>query len=186
MSITSNQRVRLTKTLLQNALLKILQEKPICKISVRELCQLAEINRSTFYQHYDRPEDVLTEIADMFIAGITRELERLGPTARSSVEQQVTIICTYLLEQKQTATTLFRVYSPDSEFAANLFALSLTRMPELKPVFDRQTQASTELIRTCIIDGVYGMIRRRLLKGLDWTPEEIGTLAGELVRNAFL
>ena len=45
-----------------HALLDILQEKPIDQISVKELVEAAELNRSTFYLHYSSPLDVLKEI----------------------------------------------------------------------------------------------------------------------------
>jgi len=47
-----DNRVRYTKTVLQQALLKLLQTKHIDKITIKELCQEAKINRGTFYLHY--------------------------------------------------------------------------------------------------------------------------------------
>ena len=47
-----NQRILVTKRLLGVALIKLLKEKTIHEISVRELCDKAGVNRSTFYNHY--------------------------------------------------------------------------------------------------------------------------------------
>ena len=47
-----NQRVALTKRLLQESLLQLMKEKNIQNISVKELCEASGINRSTFYKHY--------------------------------------------------------------------------------------------------------------------------------------
>ena len=44
-----NQRIRLTKTLLKNALLVLLGKKPIERIAVSEICAKAQVNRTTFY-----------------------------------------------------------------------------------------------------------------------------------------
>ncbi|MCA1292863.1 TetR/AcrR family transcriptional regulator [Paenibacillus sp. alder61] len=62
-----NQRVMLTKRLIREALLKMLKTTKINKISIRELCQVAGINRTTFYNHYGSQYDVLNEIADTYI-----------------------------------------------------------------------------------------------------------------------
>lgn len=62
-----NQRVMLTKRLIREALLKMLKTRKINKISIRELCQVAGINRTTFYNHYGSQYDVLNEIADTYI-----------------------------------------------------------------------------------------------------------------------
>lgn len=62
-----NQRVMLTKRLISEALLKMLKTHNINKISIRELCQVAGINRTTFYNHYGSQYDVLNEIAETYI-----------------------------------------------------------------------------------------------------------------------
>lgn len=48
-----NQRTRLTKRLLRESLLELLRDKPAEHITVKELCELAELNRSTFYAYYN-------------------------------------------------------------------------------------------------------------------------------------
>lgn len=56
MNTKNNQRTRLSKILLKNALMDLLGEKgSVTKISVRELCERADLNRSTFYAHYSEP-----------------------------------------------------------------------------------------------------------------------------------
>lgn len=45
----------------------MLQEKPVDRITVKELCDLAELNRSTFYLHYTCPHDLLREMEQKFI-----------------------------------------------------------------------------------------------------------------------
>ncbi|MDO3412401.1 TetR/AcrR family transcriptional regulator [Saccharibacillus sp. CPCC 101409] len=65
--IKVNQRVMLTKHLVNEALLKMLKTRNIHKISIRELCQIAGINRTTFYNHYGSQYDVLNEIAEAYI-----------------------------------------------------------------------------------------------------------------------
>ena len=41
-----------TRQKIARCFLERLKEKPISKISVTELCQMARINRATFYKHY--------------------------------------------------------------------------------------------------------------------------------------
>jgi len=45
-------RVEKTKGSIVNAFLSLRARKPLEKITVKELCQLARINKSTFYTHY--------------------------------------------------------------------------------------------------------------------------------------
>ena len=61
-----NQRIRLSKKLLKNALLELLREKRIDKISISELCSAAQINRTTFYKYYGNQYDLLAEMEQDF------------------------------------------------------------------------------------------------------------------------
>ena len=61
-------RIQVTKTLLHQAILDILREKPIDRVTVKELVDRAGLNRGTFYLHYNTPHDVLKEIENDFIA----------------------------------------------------------------------------------------------------------------------
>ncbi len=49
---TTNRREEYTKRAIRESLAELLMKKPIEKISVAELCELADVNRSTFYRHY--------------------------------------------------------------------------------------------------------------------------------------
>lgn len=62
MNKKENQRTRLTKMLFKDGLIALLQKKTIYQISVTELCEAAELNRSTFYKYYNNVRDVLTEL----------------------------------------------------------------------------------------------------------------------------
>ncbi|WP_018751981.1 TetR/AcrR family transcriptional regulator [Paenibacillus sanguinis] len=57
-----NQRERLTKLLLKQSLIKLLRDRNISKISVKELCNSADINRSTFYLHYANVYELLSQV----------------------------------------------------------------------------------------------------------------------------
>ena len=47
----TDARVRYTKMRIREAFLQCLRKKPVNKVTVKELCQLAVINRATFYTH---------------------------------------------------------------------------------------------------------------------------------------
>jgi len=57
-----NLRVRVTKRMLREGLMRCLARKNIDKLSVTELCREADVNRATFYNHYEVPRDILYEI----------------------------------------------------------------------------------------------------------------------------
>ena len=54
-----------TARLMNEALLILLEKKDIDGISVKEICEKAGVNRSTFYLHYDTIDDLFTETIEM-------------------------------------------------------------------------------------------------------------------------
>lgn len=69
-------RVRYTKMSIKNSLIELLDEKPISKISVTELCKRAKINRATFYSHYVDILDLYKQVEEELILNVA---ENLGP-----------------------------------------------------------------------------------------------------------
>ncbi|MTV82271.1 TetR/AcrR family transcriptional regulator [Secundilactobacillus folii] len=60
--VVNNRRTQYTVNALKNALMALLEKKPLDKITVTEICHLADVNRGTFYLHYDSPVDLLDQI----------------------------------------------------------------------------------------------------------------------------
>ena len=67
-------RIERTKKSIINAFLELRAKKPIEKISIKELAELACINKATFYSHYndiyDLSEQVENEVITSIILGI--------------------------------------------------------------------------------------------------------------------
>lgn len=61
-STKEDRRIRYTKEKLRDAMVQLMQTRHISKITVKELCEIADINRSTFYTHYNDPNDLLQSI----------------------------------------------------------------------------------------------------------------------------
>ena len=61
-----------TASLMGEALLLLLEQKDYDAITVKEVCQKAGVNRSTFYLHYESMNDLLEETVDM-ISGRFKE-----------------------------------------------------------------------------------------------------------------
>lgn len=65
-----SKRVKLTKKAIKDAFLTLMNEHPLSRISVTDICERADVNRSTFYAYYDGTEPLLREIENDVIAEI--------------------------------------------------------------------------------------------------------------------
>ncbi len=65
-----DRRVKYTKMVLKESFIKLLGEKDISKITIKEICEHADINRATFYAHYSDQFDLMRKIEDELFANI--------------------------------------------------------------------------------------------------------------------
>lgn len=77
MNTTNNKRSVETDECLKNALIALLKDKELSGISVTELCETADIDRSTFYAHY---EDV-SALGNVCAADIEKRLSEVSHSA---------------------------------------------------------------------------------------------------------
>ncbi len=65
-----DRRVKYTKMVLRDSLVKLLSEKEIARISIKEICEGADVNRATFYAHYADQYDLLEKIENELLDNI--------------------------------------------------------------------------------------------------------------------
>jgi AcrR family transcriptional regulator len=59
---------------LKESFIKLLREKDISKITIKEICDNADINRATFYTHYNDQYDLMRKIEDELFENIHSSL----------------------------------------------------------------------------------------------------------------
>ena len=68
-----SRRVKMTKKLLKTSLIEIMKTTPLHAITIKEICDGADVNRSTFYRHYDTQFDLYDDV----ISDISKDIERI-------------------------------------------------------------------------------------------------------------
>ncbi|MGN1003298.1 MAG: TetR/AcrR family transcriptional regulator [Oscillospiraceae bacterium] len=126
----NDQRVALTKQRIYRSFLALLKEKSIHRISIRELCEDAGINRTTFYNHYGSQYDVLNEIADNYLGEIAKTIENADVRDKESVHSRVALILHFIQDNLELSAMLLN-NSIDQTFASRLFSL-----PKIEEMLD--------------------------------------------------
>ena len=57
-----DRRAKMTRELLKQSLIELMKDKPIHDIRIKKICETADINRSTFYHHYDSQYQLFNDI----------------------------------------------------------------------------------------------------------------------------
>lgn len=71
----TDARVRYTRMRIREAFLQCLKEKPVNRVTVREICEIAEINRATFYTHYANPFDLLQKLEEEALDSLRAQID---------------------------------------------------------------------------------------------------------------
>lgn len=114
-----DQRTRLTKTLLYNSIIEMAKETNIHKISIRELCNKAGINRSTFYRYYGSQYDLINEMQDEIIDKIAFRVES---TATKSTYGKLIYITLCVLNENIEMSRFLLIDYKDKKFIDKLYA----------------------------------------------------------------
>lgn len=72
-----DRRVKYTKMVLKESFIKLLEKKDISQISIKEICEDADINRATFYAHYSDQYDLIRKIENELLDNINAHLTEL-------------------------------------------------------------------------------------------------------------
>ena len=72
--MATDRRTKYTKSVIRQALFDLLKEKPLNKITVTDICKMADINRSTFYSYYEDVYALLTQIQNELFENIVLTL----------------------------------------------------------------------------------------------------------------
>lgn len=167
----SNQRVMITKRMLKEGMMRLLQEKPLDKISITELCREAGINRTTFYRHYEWPRDVLAEMQNDFLAETFDHFQK--PMTADDVER----FFACLADHAELVRAFFR-YSSATDWM-QLFGRIYTNFPSRQMVkaFRNIDEVQAELLSTYLAGGAYFLARKWIMDDMPVSPKEVAEVA---------
>ena len=75
-----DRRVKYTKMVLKESFIKLLAKKDISQITIKEICEDADINRTTFYAHYSDQYNLMQKIEDELLDNVSAYLSENIPT----------------------------------------------------------------------------------------------------------
>ena len=181
--MASDARVRYTKMFIIQNFTKLLKEKPINNITVKEICDLAELNRATFDKHYLDVYDLLDKIEFQF-------LEELRTVLRSRENTTAKDMLTFIMVNfKAEEETYKAICSPngDPTFPAKIFeachdvSLSgvILESKKIKAV-------QREWVYRFIANGCNGILVKWIADGMREPISEVADFAEQLIKNTLM
>ena len=177
-NIKDNRRSQYTRTALRKALLGLMLEKPVNRITVKELCSAADINRGTFYAHYASPEQLLAQVENEFYLDLLNEVASFQQA--DDVERIFMKALYALLERRELASVLFGP-NGDRDFLARVIRVAHDMcIVQWSAVSPDAPRAALEHLYSFIAYGVVKILQEWLAGGSVETPEYMAAMLTDL------
>ena len=174
-----NRRVRMTKHLMKDALLELLDRTDLSGISVTAVCEAADVNRSTFYHYYTSPADLLREIEQDALNRILVPPTVLDQRGEEQLLQATTAVFDYVKENERVFRILFSE-SVNSGFSSHLVDLLCS---QYIPSVESADEPILSFVQRYIANGTVGMLREWVASGFPIRSREIAELMYFLSRK---
>lgn len=184
MSDKIDRRIRKTRSQLRAGLARLMQEKSIKEITVKELVEEVDINRSTFYLHYTDIYQMLDSIESELMDEITAAMQSLpaDPINDGSSFPFITDMF-YFLSKNQDICNALLGPNGDMAFVTKIERLiAETILERLNDRFPKEIKDITYAYAFCLT-GCVGMVKTWLASTQQDTPEHMAKITYELICN---
>jgi len=180
----SDRRVAYTKRVLREALVRLMGDQHISEITITSICELADINRSTFYLHYRDQYDLLHQIVDEVLrdvrACIVVKQEELDEHAawRPVTREMMLAVLEYAKDNYDLAQVLFGK-NCDFSFPQLILEHVKNQIPFPNSPLDQRT---IDIIMNHAIGGGIDLVVRWVNEGM---KEDPGIVADLILKLAY-
>lgn len=174
----ADRRVMRTREAIKEAFFRLMEEKPVEKISIRELCDLANINRTSFYDHYLDFPDFLESMEKEFAQSMLAQYDELFSRADDAEETMRKYL--HLIRHSRETKLLFSRLG--SQSAQKIFeaAMKERTIPEWVQSGKISPEQAEYLFRY-IVSGGFAVIQQWYEGGFAQPEEEIVALMTKVI-----
>lgn len=179
---TLDRRVRKTRTQLRKCLSILLETKKIQNITVKELAQMADINRGTFYLHYKDVYDLLDHIQK----DLLRDFENILTTIAPDTDNLVPFIEALFLfiYRNKDMSKIFLHEDLEANFSSELRSkLQICVFNKYKVFIKQKNMPYFELYYDFIISGTIGLLVRWVDSEFQMSPHELAVLTNSFIQS---
>ncbi len=184
---SKDRRTRRTRKLLYDGLITLMQQKPLQQISVQELTQLCDLNRSTFYLHYSSIQHLLSEMEQEMLAGLEQVLdqfeeEKINLYATPFVGDGAMTQAFEFLSQNREFCSILLGHGGDEQFICKVMELVRDRCLGIwTNALQHQPQYLASYFLTFVLSGCLAVVEQWLKTGMKEPPEQVAQMVNRFI-----
>jgi AcrR family transcriptional regulator len=161
-----NRKMRYSKMVIRQSLMEIMKEKSILGVTVKDICNLADISRSTFYDHYKDQYDLLKQIEDETLAYFENMLNSYkDKQSKKDTYQMVEEMLTYIADNGNTIHVLLGEKG-DIDFQKKLLYYFIMHNQITKYFSEKLSEEARPYYSVFLVHGAIGLIQHWLKDGM--------------------
>jgi len=169
-----DRRVKYTKKVIKDTFIELLEQKPINKITVTELCTQCEINRATFYRYYLDVYDLMEKLKSEYVS----ELKEAISISKDdyTISGFTSEILEVILKNKELSRVLFSVKN-GKDFLDDVLVIAHQKCFEKWNRYGKNVpQEQLGYVSTFISAGTIGILNEWIQNDFNESTTEIANL----------
>lgn len=163
-----------SRRLIRDALLELLDEKPLEKITVTDITKRADVNRGTFYLHYNSVNEVISELQDAYIAQMDQYFEDLKIPITVDNIMIITTECMKSIYEQNQAKYMALIFHQQITFADKVCRHFQNRLLECKDIPDDEDTQKEIIVRSSLLaHGILGVFHASSSGMLDLSTDHL-------------
>lgn len=177
MATKNNRRTIITKKILRESLLELMEEKDISKVTIKEICNLSDMSRSTFYLHYQDQYALLEDIENEVLE---KTFENLGGLdSKLDTIESIEIFLNYVKDNKKTFGILL-CQEENKSFQQAIIRNVEEYVRDKTEGKEKETEAPrTQFLFTFVMNGTLSII-------VDWINSDFKMSANDMAELIYL
>lgn len=173
-------RIRYSKKVIKEAFFELLQNKSFNKVTVTDICKLADVNRATFYKYYENPDDLFRKIEDEHISSLLEKIEKHKEESNGPIYKA-------LFDDVRENFEFFKlvlVDNFDEKFRKKyLDALHDIEIAEIEKAFPNISRKQCDWIYYFTAEGCIGIFKEWIYGEIDASLDEMLRYAEDFVKK---
>ena len=180
MERNEKRKIRYTKMVIRDSLTELMKTRSILRVSIKDICEIADISRSTFYAHYKDQYDLLRQIEEETLAYFEDMLNKYKDKhSKKETARMLEEILTYIANNGDTIQVLLSE-NGDMNFQKKLFYHFIMHNQVTKYFSEnRQDDETNTFYSVFIVNGAIGLIQHWLKNNMDMPVQR---LAGMIMK----
>lgn len=181
----NDYRVILTKKMFRQALTALLMKNTLQSITIKELCEIAGVNRGTFYSHYTDIYDLMDSIEKEMLVELKKTIEEFqvnnGKNKGGSPFSIYFLIFKFFLKNTDMCTILLGENS-DRRFVTQLLDMGQEMCIQIYgPKYPKASEKDIKMFYNFIASGCIGLLQYWINNGMTMPVDEISIVIGNII-----